>query len=89
MKKIIFLIIILVLLILFWYLKPFLNKKLSLDKNNQNCPDRWVINKMPTVGRNNIPRQYYIYNNGQSQEVNPINAAWVKINCHVSQQVVE
>lgn len=53
----------------------------------KDCPDEKIVNKMPTVGENNTPQEYYIYK-GERKEIKDFDANWVAKNCTVKESSV-
>ena len=53
----------------------------------RDCPDEKIINKMPLIGPDTIPDEYYIYK-GKRYEIDAFDREWVKKNCDVEEQVV-
>ncbi|MCL9806117.1 hypothetical protein NAT51_11315 [Flavobacterium amniphilum] len=53
----------------------------------QDCPDEKIVDKMPTVGESNTPKEYYIYK-GERKEIKDFDAAWVSKNCNVKTTTV-
>lgn len=57
-------------------------------KKIKECPDEWIVNKMPTVGK--PPKggnQYFIYQ-GKRVEVAAVDTNWVKKHCKIQKSVV-
>lgn len=46
----------------------------------QDCPDEKIINKMPQVGGQGLPSEYYIYK-GERKEITDFDQEWLKKNC--------
>lgn len=46
----------------------------------QDCPEEKIMNKMPTVGENSTPKEYYIYK-GERKEISDFDKAWLDKNC--------
>jgi len=51
------------------------------------CPDEWIIDRMPTVGDDNTPNEYFIYQ-GRRYETFDFDREWVKANCGLEPQYV-
>lgn len=54
--------------------------KASGSKGIRDCPEEMIINKMPTIGKQNSPDRYYIYK-GARREVTDFDTAWLLKNC--------
>lgn len=46
----------------------------------QDCPDEKIINRMPKVGGQGSPSEYYIYK-GERKEIADFDQEWLKKNC--------
>lgn len=46
----------------------------------QDCPDEKIINRMPQVGGQGSPSEYYIYK-GERKEITDFDQEWLKKNC--------
>lgn len=47
----------------------------------KQCPEEWIINKMPTVNsKNNLPNEYFIID-GERKEIENYDLKWIRNNC--------
>lgn len=46
----------------------------------QDCPEEKIMNKMPTIGENSTPKEYYIYK-GERKEISDFDKVWLDKNC--------
>ena len=60
-----------------------LNGKTSLKE----CPDEWIVNKMPGFDSNDSNKQYFILE-GKRRELSEFDMSWVSVNCKIEKQVV-
>ncbi len=54
----------------------------------QECPQTWIVNKMPTTSKSNLPKQYFVLD-GKRRELSEFDLDWVKKNCNLKQQIVQ
>lgn len=92
MKKIIFLIVIVILLVLSWYFTPIFH---GIKKNL--CPDEWIVNRMPDMSilldtdlnnKNSSPENKVYYITDGDKDLKNYNTIWVKFGCGVEPQIV-
>ena len=63
--------------------------KFDQEKNEKlkQCPQEWIVNKMPGVYDSGGRREYFIFN-GQRRELTEFDLDWIKANCQVKKQEV-
>ncbi len=54
----------------------------------KDCPSEKIVNKMPTVGKDETPKEYYIYK-GQRKEISDFDKEWIKKYCKVKITVAQ
>lgn len=54
----------------------------------QECPDKWIHDRMPRIGEGNDPPAQYFIIDGQRKEIKDYDLEWVKANCSVKVQGV-
>lgn len=64
------------------------NNSLSdTTKKIQQCPDSWIDNQMPFVGKEKPVTEYYILN-GERRDIDVFDGEWIAKNCTLTKQVV-
>lgn len=53
----------------------------------KDCPEELISNQMPSIGKENVPQQYYIYK-GIRKEISEFDSIWVRENCKVEVIIV-